>query len=488
MAIEQLSTILGIPQDQIFFLVTFIVCFVLSGLINFISNPRFKLLYCLVLGIAVQGMLYGKRIVEVIISDFVILAILKVVPRKRVGLIVNITTFSFLLYLHLERLYSNYGGWAIDISLLYMNITPRHAAYGFNYQDGEIDSNEVESETVKEKDKYSVKDIDLLAFFSYIHALPTSLIGPFNEYNDYMNFIYQKNDYSDIYISFNVISTKFFLFIVTTIIYVISIPYSNVKNFVSKINDISFAASIGNSSLLDYIYPIIIYLSIRYFFKMKYFTGFYLSEMCCDVSGISYNQKYRLTSENNSKVQHARPLEVEATWSIKKFFKVWNISIHNWLKNYCFKRVVSTVGKNGAVILTFTYSCVWHGFYLSYYVVFSYFILVQFAQESIYKFQEYINNSIKNRFLWSLIFVAFNGVYYLSFWISYSYVGVCLELLRWRELIEFTVEYYCFPIIAILIIFVLAGFSELFFILKKGKGKKLENENSSNKVKLSKRL
>lgn len=60
-------------------------------------------------------------------------------------------------------------------------------------------------------------------------------------------------------------------------------------------------------------------------------------------------------------------------YDIKRFFASWNISIHNWLKNYVFLRVFRKTDKAVSftpILMTFFVSAVWHGFYPGYFVFF----------------------------------------------------------------------------------------------------------------------
>jgi lysophospholipid acyltransferase len=477
---SQLSSTLGIPYDQAKTVITFFFCILLNYFIKYLKNPTIRLLYFLVLGLTAEWLLYGNRIIDALITDISVLMILKFAPRKYSGIVANLFTFAHLFYLHIERLYTDYGGWSMDISLLYMTLVPKWSAYAYNYQDGAYIEGKTSVEIITQKETISkdkrdqltlsVKNIDLLCFMSYIHGLPTCLIGPFNEYDDYINFINLKENYSDIYISPKVIIKKILVFILSITLYSLSQPFTTIKNFTSKYDNLIVLREKNTDTLIDYAKVISSYLIICFFFKLKYYAGFTLSEMCCDVSGLSYSQKHRMTDENNCRILHTRPIECETTWSIRKFFKVWNISIHNWLKNYCFKRVVSTVGTTNATLITFSYSCIWHGFYLSYYIIFSSFMIAQFCQDYIYMMQEYINN-INNLLFRVISFILFNGIYYTSFWISFCFLGICLELLKWSDLIEFLVKFKFFPVYTISIIILLGIFSKIYLgkTIKKSK-------------------
>jgi lysophospholipid acyltransferase len=62
------------------------------------------------------------------------------------------------------------------------------------------------------------------------------------------------------------------------------------------------------------------------------------------------------------------------TMKIKYFLSCWNISVHEWLKNYVFMRMLPT-GSRGkgiakASFLTMMVSAIWHGFYPGFFFFF----------------------------------------------------------------------------------------------------------------------
>jgi lysophospholipid acyltransferase len=61
-------------------------------------------------------------------------------------------------------------------------------------------------------------------------------------------------------------------------------------------------------------------------------------------------------------------------YDIKFLYSYWNMMISAWLKNYVFLRVVrSRKGGNAGItplLITFTVSAIWHGFYPGYFMFF----------------------------------------------------------------------------------------------------------------------
>ena len=63
---------------------------------------------------------------------------------------------------------------------------------------------------------------------------------------------------------------------------------------------------------------------------------------------------------------------IETKYRIKDFMENWNMSVHLWLKNYIFLRVVKKDKRDSLrpIMTTFLVSAIWHGFYPGYFVFF----------------------------------------------------------------------------------------------------------------------
>lgn len=509
--VSLLSNTCNIPYDQILLVLCFLSSIILSIFFRFIKSGKACLLFSLISGISIQYILYEHRLLDAIVVDIIVLLIIKIFPRRKVGIIINIFVFGYLFYLHIERILYVYGEWKLDVSNLFMIACLKWTAFGYNYQDGNINDNipnnslnpnndsrsyssandlSVENEKITskhedEKDKLAVADFTLLEFFSFIHALPTCLIGPFSEYNDYINFCYKRNNYSDIVYQGSVIRKKVILLIVSTVSYVIAVPYMKAFFFLEKFN---LVIQDNNSlPILSYLTVIVLWYSIAFLFKLKYITGFLFSEICCDIAGLSYSQSERNTEKNNDKVLQCKAIECNLTSSIKIFFKTWNISIHAFLKNYCFKRVVKSIGKLNSEIVTFCYSCIWHGFYLSYYVIFGIIILSKIPQNNVYllekKYSDWKNNGNRKSAYSLIISICFYLLicsYYLAFYSTFSFYGICLELLKNEDLISFIKQTYYFPLVLAAINVLLAFICGCF--IKKTKTQKESNTNTKEDI------
>ncbi len=121
------------------------------------------------------------------------------------------------------------------------------------------------------------------------------------------------------------------------------------------------------------------------------------------------NTNLDISDQNYNKIKNIDIYEMELRPHPTNVFKVWNITISIWLKRYVRDRFIfynsltpSKTLKNISFIATFMISAFWHGFYPSYYIIFSHFpfmiILYQnFSKiNKIYKFDQKIPKIILN--------------------------------------------------------------------------------------------
>lgn len=61
---------------------------------------------------------------------------LKFFGRKVSGFYLLAFTFLHLSYLHIKRMIEDYGGWQLDISVIYMMTIIKFSSLAFSYEDG----------------------------------------------------------------------------------------------------------------------------------------------------------------------------------------------------------------------------------------------------------------------------------------------------------------------------------------------------------------
>ena len=148
---EKLSEVSGKSLDQIRF-----ICHILYtipfSLVNYhIKCPTKRLIFGLVTGISLCFNMYGIDVYHLIIDSLVTHFFIVNYGRKISAFAILIFTLIHISYVHIERMYTDYGGWSLDISGIYMMTVVKFSAYAFSYEDGGKDDSEFRNEYMKSK-------------------------------------------------------------------------------------------------------------------------------------------------------------------------------------------------------------------------------------------------------------------------------------------------------------------------------------------------
>ena len=192
---ESLSKYIGAPGNQLSLIITMLsvipFCF-----INFLihgKNPR--LIYSLVLGLFFQFSIYKFNSIHILISGISTYLFINFYGRKLTAYYVFIFSLLYLSYLHIKRIFIEYGEWRVDDpTTIYMMSICKFSSLAFSYEDGGKDINELKNNHHKEY--RVVEKPSLLEVLSFIYFYPTSIIGPSIEYKDFINFINEIDCYS----------------------------------------------------------------------------------------------------------------------------------------------------------------------------------------------------------------------------------------------------------------------------------------------------
>lgn len=187
--LRELASKNDIPFDQVLILICYILVFLLSFAYKHIKSPINRHLYSIILGPFIHYMLFGYRMIDIVLTNLFCIIMIYVLPRKYVGKVVNAFISVHLFYIHYDRMMKDNGTWNMEISFTYMMTLPKWSSFSFNYSDGEDKLN---------KNSYKINEYRIVDFIGYIYFLPSCITGPFSEYNDYIDFINKKNNYESI--------------------------------------------------------------------------------------------------------------------------------------------------------------------------------------------------------------------------------------------------------------------------------------------------
>lgn len=375
----------SIENDQFKLVVSLLLTIPLGFLNLYIKGETSRLLFGLIPGLLLQMYMFGLGSLNIHVAFWMCFFIIKYFPRQKVGWAVTIYVFAHITALNVWRMIYDYAGWTIDSSVLFMTTLPRFCAFAFCYSDGENIS-----KLSAHKKKFAFETFSLLEYSSYVFCYSSCIIGPFFEFSEYLDFVNKRKDYGNIPSTVKPALKRFLAALLYIFIHLSLSKYGTTSFFYDNLGG-------------KYIPDVAAYF-LLYVIKYKYYIGFLLSETSCIASGLSFQKLEK--GDNHERMRHVKLSKSEVFTSVKTFFHCWNMSIHLWLKRYIFFRLYnddeySDKKKSAkAKILTFAFSAFWHGFYPSYYIIFSHFAMALFVEENL----DYIkSNIIKNPILHKII-------------------------------------------------------------------------------------
>ena len=99
-----------------------------------------------------------------------------------------------------------------------------------------------------------------------------------------------------------------------------------------------------------------------FFFRIKYYTGWYFAQAATNLSGLS------LTKDGQYDKVIAGDLRFEIEGNPRKKTELWSWSLQTWIKEVVYSSIVKYVPADLALVLTFMLSAFWHGLELPYYL------------------------------------------------------------------------------------------------------------------------
>lgn len=362
----------NLPSDQLTFIAINILILFLGFNMRNIKGRTIRLYYSLIPGIIFQFLLYGSSCIHLVITFAVNLLIMKKFPREKLGKISLIYNFIHNSMIHLIRILIEEASWKIEISAIFMINTLKFTAFAISF------SNYIKPNLNKEQERYKIKDFSILEIASYISFFPTSVCGPFIEYNEFIDFIEEKNEYENIP---NTYYRSLKRFIEAIILALINFALGNYGS-AEKVIDRNGQYNIFQRCLFFY---------LSWFSLYKYFSGFSFCEAGILASGFAYEGKVK--NEDGKEIEQfdrARVVDfirVTTIYCPSFFFRYWNISVHVWLKRYLYTSLLPDNATNNqkqvAASKTFFVSAFWHGFNLTYFVTFSHFFFLNFLENQI---------------------------------------------------------------------------------------------------------
>ncbi len=369
---ESLSEAIGAPANQISLFLTMISVLPFCVLNYFIHGKYPRLIYSLVLGLFFQISIYKYNFIHIFISAIFTYLFIAFYGRKLSAFYVLIFSIVYLSYLHIKRMFEDYGGWTIDDpTTIYMMSICKFSSLAFSYEDGEKDINTIYNSHHREY--RVVEKPTLLEVLSFIYFYPTSIVGPSIEFKDFINFINEADCYSNLTKNLGYLIKYSLLYFFGSFV---AIAYCTIVT--SKVPLAStYEEEFGKHNFLYKLaYLYLCFPGIR----ARYYSGWFMSYSGLILCGISYTEKKDKDGKiikSLEKGNYGSVIAVE--WNSiypKEAINEWNKTIHLWLKYNVYLRVINIEhkklknNKSLASLITFICSAIWHGYYLTYYTTF----------------------------------------------------------------------------------------------------------------------
>ena len=461
---------LGAPVEQIILITTMVAAIPFSLLNHFIYNRTLRLLYSLIIGLFLHFSIYGINSFHTVFGTIASYYFAYFFGRKISPFYLLVASLTHLSILNIRRMIIKFGGWDIDdITTFFMIAVAKFSSFAFSYSDGGKDINTIISPHQKQSRIENMPS--LLEYSSYIFFYPTSIVGPFIEYMDFIHFIDKKDCYANLTSHLLYIFTEGLQKLFIAIFFIVFFVFVGDKYPLSVVGTTEFREKYPKW-WMRFLY---MYISAPVG-RSKYYIAWALTYSSLIFSGMAYGETTIKDKvfPNVEKGSYGKILYNEFGLIPRLKLVYWNMSIHIWLKYNVYTRVLGSSGifkgnKVMASFITFFVSALWHGFYSTYFI--SFFLLYLFVQDGLFLeelgFYKYVENHL---FMWPIAFLKTTFFYDII-----GSIFFCLEISTTKQIL---INYYGLPVNAIVGFYI---FSIIYKTVFRSKKKKIDKSKEINK-------
>jgi lysophospholipid acyltransferase len=302
--------------------------------------------YSLLLGLALQWLVFRDYMLPIYVQHLIVFAIIKVKGR-RCGALVTVESMLFLSGYHVYGYLYNYGGWVMSADALLMILVCKYSFLAYNLEDGVADETKLTPEQLRNR---ITKELTVAEFLGYVSFLPTAIIGPPLEFNDYQRFMELQDVYASIPsvlpITLKTIAETA-LFAALYILGDTFVPISALKTDAFYEESLPYIVAYSTLSV--------------YLLRCKYYFGWKLSMTAVHASGVSFS------GSGFDRINTVNPWIFETSMHVRDKINNWNISVQEWLRKSVYQRS-QIKSKSLNQLFVFVVSAFWHGLYFAYYI------------------------------------------------------------------------------------------------------------------------
>jgi hypothetical protein len=128
-----ISSLTGLPVDQIRLILTSMLCIPLSYMILKIGKTSLRILYSVFVGTLIQIYVYSEYPGQLAILYLMSLVVYFIVKYKRrnCGKIVTFGSMLVLSTMHIYRLITDYGSWKVDVTTILMMVVCKYSSFAY---------------------------------------------------------------------------------------------------------------------------------------------------------------------------------------------------------------------------------------------------------------------------------------------------------------------------------------------------------------------
>lgn len=367
----------GLPIDQVNFVLTQFTALILAGLFRsslspIAATPAARHVYGLIIGLALGYFCFGRQAIHLASLPALCYVAMRTQNPRNMQRVVLAIALIYLSCIHFQRQIYDYGSYTLDITGPLMVITQKVTSLAYSIHDG---LTRREDELTPMQRHQAVQKIPTtLEYFSYIFHFQALMAGPIIFYRDYMDFIYGHHlpgsKSLTIFYDKNSQEKEIVLEPSPTLVVVKKVVASLACAivFITFISDFPIQRVkedefLKNTSMLYKMWYLMLTTMLS---RFKYYHAWLFADAICNNSGLGFSgydergkPKWDLTS-------NVDVYKFETSLNLRDSIESWNKGTNLWLRSIMYERA----GRN-KVLFTYALSAFWHGFYPGYYLTFA---------------------------------------------------------------------------------------------------------------------
>ena len=380
--LRKIHRIIGLPLQFIYILIVLTACIPLSLISVFVFRKTGRLIFNMIVGLVIQIALFDVAFLNVFIACTVVYILLRF--TKLHGGPILFSLFGYLMIVHIFHFV--FYGQTLDFGaspFLFMFAIAKITFFTYAVRERNVNP----AKFINQYHRYCITDENFpnyFEFLSYMYFFPSAIYGPCFQIKDYLNYIYNRDEYIRmdikkqmrngfirILIGYGLISLYYFLK------YTTFFQFGIFKTYEYIASDDILSMNIILRFILIYVYSIFIKCFIYGFFQLIY--GIFMT------TGIAYSEPITLMNLNggpdyildlsDKKGHCGNILKSDLGYNIGDAINNFNRSIHIYLKYCVYIRILFLPNswiKNYfiAAIFVFLFAALWCGIYIGMYFFF----------------------------------------------------------------------------------------------------------------------